>query len=564
MHRLKPHYTLQQILCHTQLHTHLMDAKKALEKIGTAGILSVGSADDIEQLSVTLRDDKWQKDVGKVIPEICEIFNSDVNSIDATIVISYLRILGNCVSDNEPNRAALLAVWEQQKSFRTYLSVLVKAQKATIIPFFSAVLFNWANGDDDAVKTALITCPELVLGLEQLFQALSVHDFVSVGTLLTMLEGWVLTRHNLDIRVTMAIYRYLLSHQDDDSNVAASTEALLVMVNSEEAAREIDFSQLLKLVQNLSEANPDDLLMSPLDLRRALYTSLVCSSEEITLKDLDLVSELRHLKFWDAQLSGIGPSCWIAVTSTLIRNENDLGVVLSHSPALIQESLFLLQTAQYSDQLQSGGHFLKLATNKSSYCQELLSSPLLKEALTNLLSFPYIPELRLLGAQILLNVVKNVSAKANTSGNSKITEISETSQDSGTLQKTDSSQNSLDTDKLLKTVGLQFYKSEQDGTIKSILQTALSYCKDMDRDILDHVIDGLAGPISPRTMRLTTVVGIHASKLDESQKKKVLQFLLNCAKLDKSEEVNKGVRNNAAYICKVGGFGDELLKELIN
>lgn len=183
------------------------------------------------------------------------------------------------------------------------------------------------------------------------------------------------------------------------------------------------------------------------------------------MNQLEFVYQLKDLKFWDPQLAGIGPSCWIAVTSTLITNESDLATVLTKYPHLIEESLFLLQTGQYTDQLQSGGHFLKLASNKKDYCVELAASPLLKQGLTNLLAFPYIPELRLLGAQILLNVVKHVSDK--------------------------------DTDALLKTLGAQFYKNEADAHIKSVLQTALSYCSDMDRDMLDHVIDGLAGPITP-------------------------------------------------------------------
>lgn len=64
-------------------------------------------------------------------------------------------------------------------------------------------------------------------------------------------------------------------------------------------------------------------------------------------------------------------------------------------------------------------------------------------------------------------------------------------------------------------------------------------------------------------MRITTVVGVHAAKLDEAQRKKVLAFLEKCTELDKSDQLNKGVVNNAAYICKVGDFGDDLLRKLI-
>lgn len=510
--------------------TPTMDPTQALHKIGESGVLAVGSAEEISELSVILRDSKYQSDIGKVLPEICEVFELPP-STDNLIVVSYLRIIGNSVSDNEHNRAILLDVWLNQDSFRHYMSTLVKAKNSLALPFYSAVLFNWANGEDPEVKDELVQSQEFTQGLVLLFETLTDTDFVSIGTLLTMLQMWVIGRLKLDSRILAAVYQYLLNCTQKDSNVPGATELLLVMVNDEETGKMVEFDKLYKLVVDLSQDNPDDALLAPLDLRRALYTSLVCASEGINMSQLELVYQLKDLKFWDPQLSGIGPSCWIAVTSTLITNESDLVTVLTKYPHLIEESLFLLQTGQYTDQLQSGGHFLKLASNKKEYCAELAASPLLKQGLTNLLSFPYIPELRLLGAQILLNVVKHVSDK--------------------------------ETDALLKTLGTQFYKNEADGTIKSVLQTALSYCSDMDRDILDHVIDGLAGPITPRTMRLTTVIGVHAAKLDEAQRKKVLAFLEKCTELDKSDQLNKGVVNNAAYICKVGNFGDDLLRKLI-
>lgn len=507
-----------------------MDPIRALKEIGKNGILSVGSAEEISQLSVTLRDPKYKSEIGEVLPEICEVFDLPKET-DNLIIVSYLRIIGNCVSDNEHNRAILLDAWLNQDSFRDYMSTLVKAKNSLALPFYSAVLFNWANGDDPSIKDELINSQKFTQGVVLLFETLTDTDFVSIGTLLTMLQMWAVSRLKLDTRILTAVYQYLLNCTQKDSNVPGSTELLLVMVNDEESGRIVDFEKLYKLVYELSQDNPDDALLAPLDLRRALYTALVCASDDITMKQLEFVYKLKDLKFWDPQLAGIGPSCWIAVTSTLVTNETDLGVVLTQYPHLIEESLFLLQTGQYTDQLQSGGHFLKLASNKKEYCAELSASPLLKQALTNLLSFPYIPELRLLGAQILLNIVKNVSDK--------------------------------DTDSLLKTLGTQFYKGEADTHIKSVLQTALSYCKDMDRDVLDHVIDGLSGPITPGTMRLTTVVGVHAATLDEAQRKKVLAFLEKCTDLDKSEQLNKGVVNNAAYICKVGEFGDDLLRKLI-
>ncbi|KAG5367124.1 hypothetical protein CJU89_1575 [Yarrowia sp. B02] len=507
-----------------------MDPSKALEKLASSGLLSVGSPNEISDLSVALRDKKYQPEIGKVLPELCEVFELGPET-DNLVIVSYLRIIGNCVSDNEVNRAILLDVWLNQDSFRHYMSSLVKQKNSIALPFYSAVLFNWANGDDPDVKEELVHSQEFTQGLVLLFETLTDTDFVSIGTLLTMLQMWAIARLKLDHRILTAVYQYLLNCTVKDSNVPGATELLLVMVNDEETGKMVDFEKLYDLVHSLSQDNPDDALLAPLDLRRALYTSLVCASESITMKQLEFVYKLKELKFWDPQLAGIGPSCWIAVTSTLVTNETDLSTVLKKYPHLIEESLFLLQTGQYTDQLQSGGHFLKLASNKKEYCVELSTSPLLKQGLTNLLSFPYIPELRLLGAQILLNVVKHVSNK--------------------------------DTDALLKTLGAQFYKSEADTHIKNVLQTAISYCSDLDRDMLDHVIDGLAGPISPLTMRLTTVVGVHAAKLDESQRKKVKAFLERCVGLDKSEGLNKGVVNNAAYICKVGDFGDDLLRQLI-